>query len=630
MRLAAGGMGVVYRGERVQLGRAVAIKFLHAPLAADKEFMRRFDLEARVLSRLGHPHCVSVIDFGVEDGAPYMVLDFVTGKNLREVMDAGALAPARALHIARQILAGLAHAHGQGIVHRDIKPANIMLSEATGTGDHVRILDFGLAKLRDAGPEASTSQLAVGTPSYMPPEQSRGGKVDARSDVYSMGVMLFELLTGRKPFVAHETFEVLEMHREAPIPTLRASAPDRGFSEELEVIILRAMAKAPEDRFQSAEEMLEALGAVPEARVTTRPSAKLPLAFASTTEMDVAKPPSSVVSNVSLVEEPPSASVRSTDVDPGEPLSVPKLLAPAALAPSPRELSQSTVVPPRSGSSGQFMGILLLLVAFGALAYWKLWPKKQPPTEGVRSSPTASPVASIASPPGPSARPPVSLPPGPMSEPTAAPEVGTRTPDAAVAGAAAPIDAAAPAPAPPDVGMEVDAGDELAALPSEEQDDPVALVPSDVPEAQIDEPPAPTPEPSARPVVKTVDDALALIKAGRKNEAVSALQQLRRLAPKSAYVPYLLGNLYFERRWYTQGLEAYRAAIANNKTYRARGTLNRNAIRALGADKTRFKATSLIRSVLGRAALPFLRSAAKSDPSSVVRQRAAALAKSIR
>jgi serine/threonine-protein kinase len=141
-------MGVVYRGERLQLGRAVAIKFLHAAFAGRPEIMRRFETEARAMSRLAHPHCVSVMDYGVEEGAPYLVMDFVHGKTLRTLLDEGELTTARSLHIMRQLLAGLAHAHGQGIIHRDIKPANIMLTEATGTGDHVRILDFGLAKLR--------------------------------------------------------------------------------------------------------------------------------------------------------------------------------------------------------------------------------------------------------------------------------------------------------------------------------------------------------------------------------------------------------------------------------------------------------------------------------------------------
>src|SRR5215207_10365361 len=140
-RLAEGSMGVVYRGERVPVGKPVAVKFLHAAFAADPEFLQRFERETRVMSKLTHPHCVSVVDFGVS-GAPYMVMDFVTGVTLRELLDDGPLPWLEAVTLMRQLLAGLAHAHAQGIVHRDVKPANVMVSEEIGTGRHVRILDF--------------------------------------------------------------------------------------------------------------------------------------------------------------------------------------------------------------------------------------------------------------------------------------------------------------------------------------------------------------------------------------------------------------------------------------------------------------------------------------------------------
>jgi serine/threonine protein kinase len=158
-RLAAGAMGVVYRGERVELARPVAVKFLHPWIAAQPAFRARFETEARAMSRLNHPNCVSVIDFGVE-GSPYLIMDFVTGGTLRKVLEWGRLAPARAVAIARQLLAGVAHAHAQGIVHRDLKPDNMILTDTDGLPDHIKILDFGLAKLRD-GP-AMTSGLAIG------------------------------------------------------------------------------------------------------------------------------------------------------------------------------------------------------------------------------------------------------------------------------------------------------------------------------------------------------------------------------------------------------------------------------------------------------------------------------------
>jgi tetratricopeptide (TPR) repeat protein len=263
-KLASGAMGVVYKGERLELGRAVAVKFLHPWIAAQKAFLDRFGNEAKAMSRMLHPNCVSVMDFGV-DGSPYLVMDFVTGKTLRDILEDGPLAPARALRIAQQLLAGLAYAHAQGIVHRDLKPENLILSDEPGLEEHLRILDFGLAKLRD-GP-AMTAGLAVGTPSYMSPEQSGAdGEIDARTDLYTVGVLLFELLTGAKPFVSSNVGEIILMHREAPPPHLRKAAPQARFSLELELLLLKAMSKKQTDRFQSAVEMAAALEATPEAR----------------------------------------------------------------------------------------------------------------------------------------------------------------------------------------------------------------------------------------------------------------------------------------------------------------------------------------------------------------------------
>ncbi len=263
-------MGVVYKGERLQLGRAVAVKFLHPWIAAQRAFLGRFENEAKAMSLLAHPHCVSVIDFGVE-GAPYLVMDFVTGRTLRDLMRQGPLPTGRVLRIAQQLLAGLAHAHAQGIVHRDLKPENLILSGETALDEHLRILDFGLAKLRD-GP-AMTAGLAVGTPSYMSPEQSGGGgAIDARTDLYTVGVVLFEILAGRKPFQSENVGEVILMHRQVPPPRLRAVAPAAGYSRELEAVLDKALAKLPEDRFASAAELAAALEATPEARGNVVPA----------------------------------------------------------------------------------------------------------------------------------------------------------------------------------------------------------------------------------------------------------------------------------------------------------------------------------------------------------------------
>jgi serine/threonine-protein kinase len=171
--------------------------------------------------------------------------------------------PARAVAIVRQVLAGLTHAHGQGIVHRDCKPENIILSPVEGHGEQVRILDFGLAKLRDEN--SVTSGLAVGTPGYMAPEQTVGEKVDERADLYATGIILFELIAGRKPFQAESPFDVMRMHREAPIPPLAAAAPGVAISPELEDVVRRALAKPRAERFATAGAFLDALESTPEA-----------------------------------------------------------------------------------------------------------------------------------------------------------------------------------------------------------------------------------------------------------------------------------------------------------------------------------------------------------------------------
>jgi serine/threonine-protein kinase len=286
-KLASGAMGVVYQGERVQLGKPVAVKFLHPWIAAQKAFLSRFENEAKAMSRLQHPNCVSVIDFGV-DGSPYLVMDFVTGRTLREVMLAGPVATDRVFKIAQQLLAGMAHAHAQGIVHRDLKPENLILSGEAGLEEHLRILDFGLAKLRD-GP-AMTAGFAVGTPSYMSPEQSGGnGTVDARSDLYAVGVLLFEILAGRKPFQSENVGELIFMHRESPPPLLREVAPASGYSAALEAALGKALAKLPEDRFQSAAVFAAALAATPDAQgirsnPTPKPEPKRPVPAKTTVD----------------------------------------------------------------------------------------------------------------------------------------------------------------------------------------------------------------------------------------------------------------------------------------------------------------------------------------------------------
>ncbi|HUS66105.1 MAG TPA: serine/threonine-protein kinase [Kofleriaceae bacterium] len=266
-KLAAGGMGVVYRGERVGLGKAVAIKFLHRTTAMVQGNRVRFEREAAAMSRLTHPNLVTITDFGQSEGLPYLVMDYHPGIPLAAALVEGPLEPRRAVFVARQMLAGLHSAHAAGVVHRDLKPGNVLLCGEPGE-DLVKILDFGVAKLLDAGlGPTEVSVVAghtLGTPAYMSPEHAKGEAVDARADVYATGIMLYEMLAGRRPFQAEGKLGILRKQVEEQAPRLRDAA--RGVSYQLEAAIEKAMEKSPAARWQSAAEFAAALAAVPEGR----------------------------------------------------------------------------------------------------------------------------------------------------------------------------------------------------------------------------------------------------------------------------------------------------------------------------------------------------------------------------
>jgi serine/threonine protein kinase len=262
--ISVGGMGRVYRAQQSALGRTVAVKIIHPHLLSDENSALRFMTEARAASQLNHPNSVSVFDFGrTDDGQPYLVMEFLRGKDLARVAyEDGPLPFARIVDVLRQVLAALGEAHDLGIVHRDLKPENVILEQLRRGGDFVKVVDFGLAKLKadaQAPSNVTSPGIVCGTPDYMAPEQGRGDAIDGRSDLYSVGVMLFQLLTGRLPFEAESPTQVVMMHMTIPVPDPRQVSPERAIPEPLVEVAFRALAKDPRDRYQDAEELAEAL-----------------------------------------------------------------------------------------------------------------------------------------------------------------------------------------------------------------------------------------------------------------------------------------------------------------------------------------------------------------------------------
>ncbi len=260
--LGEGGMGAVYKAEHTRMGKVLAVKVLRGAFAAEPDAVARFRAEAQIVSRLSHPHTIAVFDFDeIVEGGFYLAMEYVPGEDLATVLrEQRSLPEARAAAIGEQILGSLAEAHDAGIVHRDVKPGNVMLMETRSVEDFVKVLDFGIAKLRD-GSRASTSDTMVGaiigTPDYLSPEQARGDPIDGRADLYSVGALLYELTSGRCPIVASNPLAVVSAHLTDRPPLLQEHAP--GVSKEFAAIVHKALEKKPADRFHSADEMREAL-----------------------------------------------------------------------------------------------------------------------------------------------------------------------------------------------------------------------------------------------------------------------------------------------------------------------------------------------------------------------------------
>jgi serine/threonine-protein kinase len=398
--IARGGMGKVYRAEQQPLGRLVALKVLNPNYTGenDPEFHKRFFLEASIASKLTHPNTVTIFDYGkTDDEVFYIAMELLEGRTLhRALREEAPFGPERAMHIARQICRSLREAHGLGVIHRDLKPANIYLVQHGDENDFAKVLDFGLVKNLDdkGGEELTQTGLFMGSPKYMSPEQIRGERVDGRVDVYGLGVIMFEMLTGKVPFDRANSVNILMAHIQEDVPTMRIFNPEVHVPAPLEAVVRRCMAKDPAERYASMDQVLAALKQC--SGISSTMSGEYRLA-------DVMGP-----NGMTLDGANPSSSMMQ--ITGGTPYpGVASSTTPQGIAP----LSAQTRLPAqaRSGRSRWLVAsAIVVAVAAGALG---LSPSKsalpqQPKAAAKQSTPMAAPVQPQA---------PVVAEPGPATDP---------------------------------------------------------------------------------------------------------------------------------------------------------------------------------------------------------------------
>jgi serine/threonine-protein kinase len=397
--LGQGGMGKVYLANHQVLDQKVVLKVLHREYAEDPDTVKRFQHEGRAASRLRHPNVIQVLDFGaMEDGTLFMAMEYLPGQDLSGIIQREfPLGDRRVVRIASQILSALSEAHAQNVIHRDLKPENVMLENRRGEPDFVKVLDFGIAKITDAKTKLTQAGLVCGTPEYMSPEQARGADLDPRSDLYSVGVIIYQMVTGLLPFESDTPVGFLMKHlTEPPIPPSQKQ-PEVDVPPELEALIMRALAKNPAERFANAEEMrAELLACVPgDAAAAPRTASAPKIASPSTPAKPAARatPPASKAKTVKAEEasEPPATSGGKTGI-----------MAAAAV---------------------------VLLVGAGAGAYFATRSgdaKVAPPAVAQSPAPPAQPVAQPppTQPVAPPVAQPVQPPPPPVAPPAAPVKAG--------------------------------------------------------------------------------------------------------------------------------------------------------------------------------------------------------------
>jgi len=251
--LGEGGMAAVYKAYQPSMERYVAVKVLPRHMVTSEEFVLRFRREAKMLAQLQHPHILPVFDYGEADGYPYIVMPFVQSGTLSQLMQKRSLSFLEARRVVAQLAGALSYAHARGMIHRDIKPSNVLIDESA----NCLLTDFGLARMAESSTKITTSGTVMGTPAYMSPEQGAGSNIDHRSDIYSLGIILYEMVTGRVPYTAETPVAIVFKHIQDPLPSARKLNPN--LPESVELVLLKALAKNPDDRYQNAEDFAQAI-----------------------------------------------------------------------------------------------------------------------------------------------------------------------------------------------------------------------------------------------------------------------------------------------------------------------------------------------------------------------------------